>query len=114
MKRYLPDPDEYTVRLVDMPVTQGGMISESPDGHINIYINARLSREGQMDAAEHEFKHWLDDDLHNGKSIHDVERTPNRKYPLMMACDLPRKYKMDRPQMDELKDDILLKLPFFD
>lgn len=72
-------PDDYTVRLVDMPVTQRGMISESPDGHINFYINARLSATGQMGAAYHEWKHWLNDDLNNSDDIKTVEQRAGSK-----------------------------------
>ena len=69
----IPMPDDYTVRLVHMPVEQGGMMCEDVDGHVNFYINARLSSTGQMNAAAHEYKHWLNDDLRNGKDIRIVE-----------------------------------------
>jgi len=69
----IPLPDSYSVRLVDMPVNEGGMIMESPDGHINVYINARLSNPGQIRAATHEYEHWLHDDLNNGDDIKTVE-----------------------------------------
>ena len=104
--------DEYTIRLVDMPVAQGGMISESPDGHINIYINARLSHDGQRRAAKHEFDHMVNDDLHNGKSIREVEgHCPLPK--LIRASDLKPRKKINL-DFGEWRDDILFKLPFFD
>ena len=67
-------PDSFTVRLVDLPTTQKGFICEDIDGHINVYINARLSHTGQMDAARHEYRHWLSDDLRNDRPIQEVER----------------------------------------
>ena len=41
------DRDEYTVRLLDLPEGVGGFVTESPDGFLNIYINARHSWHGQ-------------------------------------------------------------------
>lgn len=82
-------PDEYTIRLQDMPEAVGGFISESPDGHVNVYLNARWGHNGQLAAADHEFDHWRDDDLHNEKSIYEVEDKKDLP-PLLRACDLPR------------------------
>lgn len=85
-------PDDCTIRLVDMPVGVGGRISECPDGHVDIYINARLSEAGRRRAAEHELEHWREDDLHNGLDIRVVEGRHARKLPkLMKASDLAPK-----------------------
>lgn len=82
-------PDDYTIRLVDLPVSVGGRVSETPDGHIDIYLNARYSRGGQLRAAEHEFDHWRNGDLHNGLDIREVEgRHARRLPPLIRARDL--------------------------
>ena len=82
-------PDDYTVRLVDLPPAVGGSISETPDGHVDVYINARHSHDGQLRAAEHEFDHWRNDDLHNGLDIHMIEGRDGRPLPpLMRARDL--------------------------
>lgn len=86
----IPMPDDYTVRLVDMPVSQGGMISEDPDGHINVYINARLSDVGQHTAAYHEWEHWYNDDLNNDTPIQTVEKA-GRLPKLMRARDMVKK-----------------------
>ena len=82
-------PDDYTVRLVDLPPAVGGSISETPDGHVDVYLNARHSHDGQLRAAEHEFDHWRHDDLHNGLDIHQIEGRDGRPLPpLMRARDL--------------------------
>lgn len=82
-------PDDYTVRLVDLPPAVGGAISETPDGHVDVYLNARHSRDGQLRAADHEFDHWRHDDLHNGLDIHQIEGRDGRPLPpLMRARDL--------------------------
>ena len=82
------DPSSYTVRLIDLPVSVGGTIVESPDGHINIYINARLSQAEQRKALEHELDHYENDDLHNDKSIYAVERHKGRFSRLLTARGL--------------------------
>lgn len=66
-------PDSYTIRLVGMPDGIEGMITESPDGHINIYINDKLPREEQAEVAKHELLHWENGDLDSEESIRVVE-----------------------------------------
>ena len=84
-----PLPDDYTVRLVDLPHSVGGRISETPDGHIDIYINARWGYNGQHQAFDHEIDHWENDDLHNDLDIRIVEMLRGRQLPkLMKARDL--------------------------
>ena len=82
-------PDDCTVRLIDMPVSVGGRISECPDGHIDIYINARHSEAGRRRDLEHELGHWRNDDLHNDLDIRAVEsRHVKPLPPLIRASDL--------------------------
>lgn len=99
-------PDDYTVRLIDMPTVVGGTINESLDGHINIYINARLSHDGQHKAFDHEIKHWQNDDFHNDDDIRVVEARASGKESrlkaipkLMKARDLlPKPRSVPRPR----------------
>ena len=97
-------PDDYTVRLIDLPTSVGGRISECPDGHIDIYINARHSHAGRLRAAEHEFEHWRNGDLHNGIDIREVEgRRARRLPPLIRARDLvPRPAPKPKPAAPSL------------
>ncbi|MDO4866339.1 MAG: hypothetical protein Q4C10_07245 [Clostridia bacterium] len=92
-------PDDYTIRLVDLPISVGGRISECPDGHIDVYINARMSRDGQYRAADHEFDHWRNDDLHNGLDIRLVEgRDAHKLPPIFRARDLLPKAAEAQPE----------------
>ena len=85
MKKKLPE--DTIVRLVDLPTHIGGMVSESPDGVKNIYLNARRSTPGQHRSLDHEIDHIEHDDLHSDAPIEIVE--PRRKLPkLMRASDL--------------------------
>lgn len=66
-------PDNCTVRMVDLPVKCKGMVSLSPDGHYNIYINSRRAHVTQAEAADHELTHIINDDFHNSDDIRTVE-----------------------------------------
>lgn len=66
-------PDDITVRVIDLPVGVGGYMSEAPDGHVDVYINARHGRDQQMRSYRHELRHIENDDLHNDDDIVTVE-----------------------------------------
>ena len=66
-------PDDSTVRLIDLPVECDGMVSLSPDGHFNIYLNARLDHETQRKKFQHEVAHIENDDFFNDDPIEVVE-----------------------------------------
>ena len=72
--------DDYTVRLVDdLPASVGGFISESPDGHLNIYINARHGWKGQRRSFRHELRHADADDLHSTDPLAVIEARAAQK-----------------------------------
>ncbi len=72
--RELPLPENCRVRLVDLPVQAGGLISVDAEGFVNIYLNARLSRDAQREALQHELRHHYRDDLYSERDIRTVER----------------------------------------
>lgn len=65
--------DEYAVRVVDMPVSVGGFVTESPDGFLNIYINARHTSAKQRRSFRHEMTHAEEDDLHSDEPLAVIE-----------------------------------------
>lgn len=65
--------DEYAVRLLDLPEGVGGFVTESPDGFLNIYINARHSWHGQRRSFRHELRHAEEDDLHSDEPLAVIE-----------------------------------------
>ena len=90
------DQDEYAVRLLDMPASVGGFIKESPDGFVNIYINALHSWKGQRKAYRHELRHAEHDDLHSTEPLDVIEALADGIDPrlktiphLLRARDLP-------------------------
>lgn len=104
------DRDDYAVRLLDMPEGVGGFIKESPDGFVNIYINARHSCEGQRRSCRHELRHAEHDDLHSTEPLHVIETRADGVDPRLKALpkllrardllpqSLPPMGKVARPQ----------------
>lgn len=64
---------EIHVRLKQMPVTVGAIVSVDPDGDYNAYVNSSLSREEQLKALAHELIHVSREDLYSDEPIEDVE-----------------------------------------
>ena len=74
MKTIPPELEgEYTVRVMDMPVSTPGFVTYDEDDHANIYLNARYSREKNRRTAAHELTHVLHDDIHNADPIQVIE-----------------------------------------
>ena len=72
-------PDNCTVRLTDrLPLRVGGFVAESPDGHLNIYLNARLAAARQRRSLDHELDHIRRGDLHSGRPICEIEAVHRR------------------------------------
>lgn len=67
-------PENCAVRLIDLDVRVGGLIAVDEEGFVNIYLNARLSRDAQMKALRHELRHYYRDDLYSDADIREVER----------------------------------------
>lgn len=67
------DNDEYTIRVIDLPAEVGGIIRESKDGFLNIYINARHGWQGQRKSYRHEMRHAENDDLHSEEPVGVIE-----------------------------------------
>ena len=102
--------DDYAVRLLDMPEGVGGFIKESPDGFLNIYINALHSWKGQRRSCRHELRHAEHDDLHSAEPLEVIEARADGVDPRLKAIpkllrardllpqSLPPMGKVARPQ----------------
>jgi len=66
-------PEDCVVRLIDLPDGVGGFIAESPDGFLNIYINARHMPEKRLRSLRHELRHADADDLHSTDPVAVIE-----------------------------------------
>ena len=64
---------DYFVRVVDLPVQIGGMVTPNDDGTFSIYLNARNTAERRAKSCAHEVGHIESDAFYNGKSIEEVE-----------------------------------------
>ena len=84
-------PDNCTVRLTDrLPLRVGGFVAESPDGHLNIYLNARLAAARQRRSLDHELDHIRRGDLHSGRPICEIEAVHRRAPGLLNIPGLMR------------------------
>ena len=79
------EPDDYIVRLIDLPPAVGGFITETPDGFTNIYINARHGHNGQRRAFDHELDHAMRDDLHSEEDVDVIEARAEGSDPRLKA-----------------------------
>ena len=65
---------DYYIRLIDLPsYTLGGAVTPNDDGTYSVYINARLDAEHRKRACDHEIAHIIADDLHNSRTIEEIE-----------------------------------------
>lgn len=115
------DRDEYTVRLLDLPESVGGFVTESPDGFLNIYLNARHGWHGQRKSFRHELRHADADDLRSDEPLAVIEARADgtggrlRAIPnLMKARDLipkprPKPQPVSRPALSPRQLAVLRK-----
>ena len=66
-------PEEYCIRLIDLPGTVKALVVYDDEGFPNINVNSRLSREEQAEAVRHELVHIQRDDAYNDRSIREAE-----------------------------------------
>lgn len=65
---------DYFVRVVDFPVCScGGSVTPNEDGTYSVYINARLSRQQNIDSFEHERNHMAHDDFGRDLPVQKME-----------------------------------------
>ena len=65
--------EDIFVRLKDLPYGMNAVTILDEDGHYNVYVNARLSYDGQLQAQRHEMVHIQRDDFYNSLSIEEAE-----------------------------------------
>jgi len=65
--------DNIVVRVVSLPMSVEGLISDTPDGTHNIYINANYSYEMQQIFLRHELAHIRNNDFYNPDDIETLE-----------------------------------------
>ena len=60
-------------RLKDLPYGMNAVTILDEDGDYNVYVNARLSYDGQLQVQRHEMVHIQRDDFYNSLSIEEAE-----------------------------------------
>ena len=71
-------PDNCLVRLLDLDPSVRGLTVIDDTGFANIYINARLSYDGQREALKHELRHYFREDMTSEADIRTVEAAADR------------------------------------
>ena len=62
------------IRIVDFPdCSANAMVIRDCNGDDNIYLNARMSYESQMQGFKHEMIHSINDDIESGLSVSEIE-----------------------------------------
>lgn len=65
---------DYFVRVVDFPICScGGSVTPNDDGTYSVYINARLSRQQNMDSMAHERSHMDHGDFWRDNPVLEME-----------------------------------------
>ena len=65
--------EDIFVRLKDLPYGMNAVTILDEDGDYNVYVNARLSYDGQLQAQRHEMVHIQRDGFYNSLSIEEAE-----------------------------------------
>ena len=65
--------EKVFVRLQNLPWKVNGFTILDADGDYNVYINARLSQDGQRKAYRHELRHIRRGDFYNDLPIRKAE-----------------------------------------
>lgn len=96
---------EFTIRVMELPLTSPGFVMYDEDDHANVYLNSRYNQETNENTADHEITHIENDDLHNDDPIDVIEAradgipAPLRSIPnLVRARDLVKKQTVTTPQ----------------
>lgn len=86
---------EYFVRIVELPPKIDGVTVPNDDGTFDIYINALLSEDRQVNRLEHEIRHICMDHFYEDMSVAVCEaeanggaRAPKEKKPEPRISDI--------------------------
>lgn len=66
-------PDDVSVRYENLPTTVQSFIRENPDMSFTVVVNARCSREANMEAYRHELQHLDHEDLDSEAPADQIE-----------------------------------------
>jgi hypothetical protein len=66
--------DNVYLRYISLPPTVKGLTVQDEEGDYNIYINARLTYEANLQTLMHEIKHIKNRDFHKLLHIRDIEK----------------------------------------
>lgn len=62
------------LRYIPLPATVKGLTIQDSEGNYNVYLNARLTHEANLDTFQHEIQHIRNDDFSKYAHIREIER----------------------------------------
>jgi len=65
---------DYFIRVVDLPLGVGGVVTPNEDGTFSIYLNARNSDRKQRSSCDHEVRHIQHDDFYRDVPVDQAEK----------------------------------------
>ena len=77
--------NDIIVRFVDVPVDLKGLIKEDANGDYNIYLNARLAYDQQLETYFHEEAHARLGHLHCDRDIDEIEEEAQKEATAMIG-----------------------------
>lgn len=66
--------DEISCRIIVLPSRVNAVTVVDENGDFNVYVNARLSREEQVAACDHERRHIIKNHFYRRKSVSQCEQ----------------------------------------
>ncbi len=79
MKSYIDYDTEVYIYYVDMPCSVGSNVVENPDGSYTLYLNSRMTHEGNMRGYMHELAHLRNGDLNCCTNVQETEYNAHRR-----------------------------------
>ena len=73
------EPDNVFIHIMNLPDGTREMVSPNEDGTYSIFLNAKLSNEGQLKAYRHAMQHIARDDFDSYADVQTIEAEVRRE-----------------------------------
>jgi len=86
------EPDNVFVHIMNLPDGTNEMVSPNEDGTYSIFLNAKLSNEGQFKAYRHAMQHIARDDFDSYADVQAIEAEVRREAQALTTPPVLAKY----------------------
>lgn len=66
--------ENVILRYISLPVTVRGLTIQDSEGNYNVYLNARLTYEANLNTFQHEIQHIEHGDFSEFEHVRELER----------------------------------------